>query len=500
MKQLIFLFLLVSTLNATGQSLTRKVLFLGNSYTYVNDLPQIVSELVQSTGDVLIHDGNLIGGYTLEDHAASSVSQTKILSDDWDYIVIQEQSQRPAFINPIAFMNGFSELKSFIEENKPCAQITAFMTWGYENGDAQNCPTNPSVCTYLGMQNLVTDRYMNMSDMYESEVTPVGEVWKYIRENHPGINLYQSDGSHPSLEGSYLAACCFYTSLYRKDPTLITNDYGLDASTAAIIRNATKQMVYDSLLDWYIGRYVPVSDFYYTIGSGLNEVQLNSTASVYQGSFSWDFGDGATSTSVNPTHSYAGDGTYTIQLASYRCFLGQNLESIMEQTVTFCAHTNTIYPDLLLCPDATDTIWTQTADSYQWCDFYGVPIPGATNQYMVAGPGEYSVLTTVNGCTERSPQAIVDSYLDNPDCDLGVGEPDPLIGLLLFPNPVQNWLSIQSDSPVEALVIFNLSGTRIQYADFQTSELDVSNLNPGCYLLQVKTMDGRIRSARFIKN
>ena len=107
-----------------------------------------------------------------------------------------------------------------------------------------------------------------MSDLYESEVTPVGSVWKHLRENYPTINLYQSDGSHPSLAGSYVAACSFYTSIFRKDPTFISNNYGLDASTASIIRNAVKSIVFDQMLAWYIGRYVPSSDFNYTIGNG----------------------------------------------------------------------------------------------------------------------------------------------------------------------------------------------------------------------------------------
>ena len=244
LKSILIFSLLVFTKSMFSQQ-TRKVLFLGNSYTYVNNLPQIVSELATSTGDVLIYDSNLIGGYTLLDHSTNTISQNKILSNDWDYIVLQEQSQTPAFSVPLAFLNGFGVINSFINQNKPCAQITSFMTWGHQNGDTQNCPNNPSVCTYDSMQNLITARYIEFSDIFESEVTPVGVVWKYIRENYPSINLYQSDGSHPSLAGSYLAACCFYTSIFRKDPTLIANNYGLDANTAAIIRAATKSLVFN---------------------------------------------------------------------------------------------------------------------------------------------------------------------------------------------------------------------------------------------------------------
>jgi len=66
MKNTILILFLLLTVKVAGQSQSRKVLFLGNSYIYVNDLPQIVTALAENTGDVLIYDSNSIGGYTLE--------------------------------------------------------------------------------------------------------------------------------------------------------------------------------------------------------------------------------------------------------------------------------------------------------------------------------------------------------------------------------------------------------------------------------------------------
>lgn len=497
---ILFLFLVIG-INASGQSLTRKVLFLGNSYTYVNDLPQIITVLAASTGDVLEYDSNLIGGYSLEEHAGNAVSRNKILSKDWDYIVLQEQSQRPSFVNPIGFMQGFSSLKNFIKANKPCTQITSFMTWGHQNGDAQNCPANPNVCTYQGMQTLITERYMSISSLYESEITPVGVVWKYIRDNHPSINLYQADGSHPSLAGSYLAACCLYTSIFRKDPMLISNNYGLDSNTASIIRSVTKSLIYDQMLDWYIGKYVPASYFNYAVGNGFNEVVLNSSGSVFYDSLAWDFGDGTTSAAINPTHNYTTNGTYTIQLTTYKCFLGQNLESVFQRTVNFCSHTNTVFPDtLILCPDSTDTIWTQPADSYQWCDYYGNPIAGATNRSLVVLSGTYSVLTTVNGCTEMSPQVLVDSYVMLPGgvCNRPVVDielPDNIV----YPNPVKDRLYIHVQSSIQKIEVYDLSGRQIRMNPVSANAFVVSTLPNGMYILKIFLENRQRLSAKFIK-
>lgn len=499
MKNVILVLLLLSGLTAAGQSQTRRVLFLGNSYTAVNDLPKIVAALAANTGDVMVYDSHLTGGYTLEDHAASLVTQNKILSANWDYIILQEQSQRPTFINPGRFMDGFNSLKNFIKQNKPCAQITSFMTWGYKNGDAQNCPINPNVCTYTGMQTLLTERYMNMSQLFESEVTPVGVVWKYIKENYPAINLYQPDGSHPSIAGSYLAACCFYTSLFRKNPALITNNYGVDAATAALIRNATKSLVYDQLLNWYIGKYVPASNFNYTIGNGANEVVLNNTL-TFSDALLWNFGDGATATLPNPTHSYAADGSYTIKLTSYKCYLGQQLTSVFERNVNFCAHTNTIYPNLLLCPQETGTLWTQPADGYQWCNASGTPIAGATQQSLQVNAGLFcSVLTTINGCTERSVPMLVDGYLNNPDCTVsGIDNIKPAESLI-FPNPAQNILNIQTQKTVTTTAIYELSGKEIKVNKVSTQAYDIAHLAPGMYILKVGLGNGKSLTTKFIK-
>jgi len=502
MKNIIIIITLFIGLHLLGQSQTRKVLFLGNSYTSVNNLPQIVSELATNTGDILIYDSNTPGGYTLQNHYTSTISQNKILSDDWDYIVLQEQSQTPAFSVPLAFLNGFTDLSSFINQNKPCAQISSFMTWGHENGDTQNCPSNPTVCTYDGMQNLIRDRYMEFSNVFESEVTPVGVVWKYVKENYSSINLYQSDGSHPSVAGSYLAACCFYTSLFRKDPTLITNNYGLDATTASAIRNVTKSLVFDNMLDWYIGKYVPNAGFNYMIGNGTNEIIINNNPSHYSDSFIWEFGDGATSTATLPSHSYTADGTYTITLTANKCFLGQNLTSTFERLVTFCAHTNTIFPnDLLLCPNVSGTIWTQPADSYQWCDSFGVPIPGATNQSLEVFPESYSVLTTINGCTERSPQIFVDGYSDigsGTPCDLNNIDLDPS-PIIINPNPAQNILNIQTKETIKEVSVYDLLGKKVNTTQVSNNILDVSNLAQGMYILKMTVENDKSFSSKFIK-
>jgi hypothetical protein len=402
-----FILLAALTLWSGGTSaLQRKVLFLGNSYTYVNNLPQIIYDIAISLNDTLIFDSQTPGGYTLEQHSADSISTNKIRLGGWDFVVMQEQSQLPAFIEYLS--SGPYNLSHLIKEFNPCARKMYYMTWGRKNGDATNCAAWPPVCTYEGMDSLLRLRYIETAINTKADLSPVGAVWNYIRTHHPLIELYQADGSHPSVAGSYAAACSFYAALFKKDPSLSSFNYSLDPSVAAVIRNAAKLVVYDSLSNWEYGDYIPQADFNYSIGNGTNEVHFNNLSENADGSY-WDFGDGNFSSLEFPIHNYLNDGNYTITLNAYNCDLHDTNYDYRSLSVNFCPHTPLIVPDsLFFCPDETDTLWTQNFDSYQWLDEAGNAIAGETNRYFVPAPwSSYSVLTTSNGCTELSAPAQV---------------------------------------------------------------------------------------------
>lgn len=385
------------------------VLFLGNSYTYVNNLPQIIHDVALSTGDTLNFDIYAPGGYTLDQHANDSNSIGKIMQGGWDYVVLQEQSQLPSFPDYDGF--GAIRLCWQIHQYAPCARTMFYMTWGRKNGDALNCPVLPEVCSYEGMDSLLRKTYLGMAADNNSEVAPVGKVWNYIRHNFSAIELYQPDESHPSVAGSYAAACTFYSLLFRKDPTLISVDYSLPLNEAADIRQAAKVVAFDSLSNYVFGDYIPQADFSFSIGSGLNEIDFwNQSANADY--YLWDFGDGDTSTLEHPIHNYSANGTYMITLTAFNCDLMQVNQSIHQLSINICPHNPVIFPDsLILCQNASDTLWTQVYDSYQWVDNNGNNIINGTNQYLVVDqPGFYSVLTTSNGCTEPSPQVYVGTY------------------------------------------------------------------------------------------
>ena len=381
--------------------LSYRVLFLGNSYTYVNDLPQIIHDVALSAGDTLVFDSYTPGGYQLIDHSTDAISQNKIMTGGWDYVVIQGQSQEP-ITSYNQFSNGGSALYNLIKQYNPCAVTMPYMTWGRKNGDASNCAAFPVMCTYQGMDTTIRGRYLNLTASINGEISPVSVVWNYLRQNYPNIELYQLDESHPSTAGSYAAACCFYTSLFKKDPTLITFNFGLNATDASIIKNAVKTQIFDSLQLWDFKK-LPKSNFMYQIGSGINEVIFNPINQNVRQTYFWDFGDGTTSSLANSTHSYLTNGTFTVSLTTTNCDLQGLHTSFSDTIIQFCSHTPTIYSSLQwLCN--YDSLWTQTADSYQWFA-YGVPLP-ETNQYLpdyaYYGISGFSVISTFNDCSELS--------------------------------------------------------------------------------------------------
>ena len=313
-----FLFLiLIGFLSISAQ--TKKVLFIGNSYTSYNNLPKMISDAANTTGDTLIFDSHTLGGYSLKVHSQNATVYAKMNSNTWDYVVIQAQSQEPSFSNNQVRTETFPYAKILadsIRSTNSCAKPLFYMTWGRKNGDARNCQFVPWVCTYEGMDDSLASRYTYMANVNEGMISPVGRVWRHIRANNPAIELYDTDGSHPSAAGSYLAMCAFYTTIFHKDPTAITFNYTVKAADAQIIRAAAKLIVFDSLSNWNVGKFDPKADFSFTQTKDSIEI---SNASSYSTKYSWTFGDGNTSSLKNPTHVYKSIGQFSLKLEAEQC-------------------------------------------------------------------------------------------------------------------------------------------------------------------------------------
>lgn len=234
---------------------SKKILFIGNSYTAVNDLPGTVQQIALSLGDTVYKDANTPGGYTFQLHSVNATTIAKINSMNWDYVVLQAQSQEPAFDPAQVAIDTYpyaDSLSKFVYDNDSCSKVLFYMTWGRKNGDAANCPFYPVICTYEGMQYRLRQSYLEMAQNNNAEVSPVGVVWRTIRQTDSTIELYQADESHPSLAGTYVAACTFYCSVFHKNLFGAHIPAGLDTGQAIYIQQVAQSIVFDSLNIWNI--------------------------------------------------------------------------------------------------------------------------------------------------------------------------------------------------------------------------------------------------------
>jgi hypothetical protein len=305
---------------ALAQGRKLKTLFIGNSFTATNDLPLTTANIARAMGDTLVYDSYAPGGCTFERHTTEAATLSKIALGDWNFVVLQEQSQRPAFSDAQVADEVFPyahKLDSLVDAQNPCGRSIFYMTWGYPDGDPGNCPFFPPICTYAGMDSMLALRYTQMANTNKALLSPVGRVFKETMKRSPAINLFLADRMHPSTSGTYAGAVTFYTILFRRDPALITYTGGLPPADAAAIRNVVHDLVYTDLAKWHVGEYDPKAAFTATVSGGTATFNSGASANVIH--YTWDFGDGKSASTANPVHTYTAPGTYHVRLIGDDC-------------------------------------------------------------------------------------------------------------------------------------------------------------------------------------
>jgi hypothetical protein len=161
---IIFVLWSISSYEQTNDEL--KILFIGNSYTYTNNLPQILVDLSESGGKKIIVDRNTIPGYTLEQHCTNSTSISKISEKKWDFIVLQEQSQIPVieFHRYNSMYPAARSLDLLITEQH--SNTVFFMTWGrkYKSQHFRNGYSSPEFRDFYHMQDSLHSAYTEIAD------------------------------------------------------------------------------------------------------------------------------------------------------------------------------------------------------------------------------------------------------------------------------------------------------------------------------------------------
>ena len=421
----------------------KEVLFIGNSYTYANNLPDLVKQIALSFGDSLIYDSSTPGGSNFNSHTTNTQTLSKINQQQWDYVVLQAQSQEPSFSPGQVANNTYPYagiLVDSIRANSSCTEPLFFMTWGRKYGDPQNCAVYPPVCTYLGMQQRLRESYLEMALNDSASCAPVGMTWKASIAIDSTINLYSSDNSHPSIYGSYLAACTFYASLFKK--SAVGSSYwpnAIDSVTAYSLQQIGSSTVLDSLAVWNIFN----SNFSF---QQYNDSVICTNLSSNYDSILWDFGDGTTSFDENPTHVYNTSGVYTINLSVLTnggCLLNS-------QSINISVNLGVL----------------------SWNCLNAVCVDAGT------GNGAF---TSLSDCNSNCPLTSIKKIeLDN---------------ISVYPNPSRGIFNLSFTSEVIQdlrVRIFNVIGVELlsdeleQFKGKYTKEINLKNYDKGFYFLEIK--------------
>ena len=112
--------------------------------------------------------------------------------------------------------------------------VVMYEHWARRDGDRQNRPED----THAAQAARLQASFDRLTREHGLTSAPVGRVWEKVLREHPEINLYQPDGSHPSPAGAYLAACVLYATVYGESPAGLPATNGVDAKAAAAIRAA----------------------------------------------------------------------------------------------------------------------------------------------------------------------------------------------------------------------------------------------------------------------
>ncbi|MFZ4591336.1 MAG: T9SS type A sorting domain-containing protein [Ignavibacteria bacterium] len=245
MKRVIVYALLIFLLPVLLIADTTRVLFVGNSYTYSNDLPAIFSGISTSLGKTIYTEISTPGGYSFEQHLTNTETQFKISKGNWNFVILQEQSQMPV----IEYFRYFSTYPSARKLDSTIKSYNCntmfFMTWGRRYGGVQCIDTScsPPFVNFSHMQDSLSSSYRKIANELNAQVCEAGNVWRQSVNTDSTVILWDSDFSHPSLAGSYLTACAFYSKIFNS--SCIGSDYtaGLPSSTALYLQTIASNYV-----------------------------------------------------------------------------------------------------------------------------------------------------------------------------------------------------------------------------------------------------------------
>jgi len=214
------------------------ILFIGNSYTFYNDLPSMFEGLAKENGKNVCTFSITEGGRRLikfqdQEDPYTKKLESLLAKEYFDVVFLQEQSILPASEYE-TFFSGVEHLVYKLKDN--AKRIILYSTWGRKNGspDLENRGwTNESMTAILA------NAYEKAADALGLEVSYVGKAFKRASDASVNLELHDPDKSHPSYAGSVLAALTHYKQVFGKLPER-TDSIDLESEVLAVLLKAAE--------------------------------------------------------------------------------------------------------------------------------------------------------------------------------------------------------------------------------------------------------------------
>jgi hypothetical protein len=180
-----------------------RVLFIGNSHTYLNYMPQMLEKLVHAGGGgIKLNLDQITGeGVGLDWHWSNAPTRENIRNRQWDYVVLQDRSGGP--LENLASFRTHARLLD-TEIRRFGAKTVFYMTWANKSSPRT--------------QKIIADAYSRIAIELGALLAPVGLVWEKAQALDVELNLHHMDDRHANATGAYLTACVFYSILFNASP------------------------------------------------------------------------------------------------------------------------------------------------------------------------------------------------------------------------------------------------------------------------------------------
>ncbi len=202
------LMLLLPSVGYAQQEDVTEVLFVGNSFTFFWNMPQMVEAMAKDQNVPLITSQSTVGGSNLEQHykGEKGTETNKILENEkFDYVILQDHSSS-TIDTPERFEEYSQKMTDLVKTRE--AEPIFFITWGYKS--------NPL------MLEEISNKYSEMGKKLQVKTIPVGQIFTKAIQLRPDLEMYFDD-KHPSPDGSYLVALIFYKYLTGRSVDAIPN-------------------------------------------------------------------------------------------------------------------------------------------------------------------------------------------------------------------------------------------------------------------------------------